>query len=357
MPSAQKVRWAQLKVGIVGIAALAVLAVLVFLMTGKGDLFASDVLVYSYLGDSAAMAEGSAVRLNGILIGKVKAIELSGESDPSRTVRIVMEIQERYLKQIPVDTLVTLSAENVLGTKFVNLKRGTSRETLKAGGELKARDDKDFLEIVQSAYPLLDTANSILNRIDALVSRIESGQGTIGKFLVDDRLYNKLTSTVEQAEKVTTALAEGKGTLGRLLYDDALYEELRTSMTRLSSVLDEIQKGGGTVGKLINDPKLYNELEQTVAEIHSLVNDLNAGKGTAGKLLKSDELHAKLNQTLGDVNKTLEMVNSGHGTFGQLLVNPSLYENINGLSTEMRTLLKDFRANPKKFLRIKLSLF
>jgi phospholipid/cholesterol/gamma-HCH transport system substrate-binding protein len=38
-------------------------------------------------------------------------------------------------------------------------------------------------------------------------------------------------------------------------------------------------------------------------------------------------------------------------------VNPQLYENMNGLSAELRGVMKDFRANPKKFLTIQLKLF
>ncbi len=50
-------------------------------------------------------------------------------------------------------------------------------------------------------------------------------------------------------------------------------------------------------------------------------------------------------------------MNAGQGTIGQLLVNPQLYDNLNGSTREMHGLMKDFRANPKKFLRIKLRLF
>jgi hypothetical protein len=39
------------------------------------------------------------------------------------------------------------------------------------------------------------------------------------------------------------------------------------------------------------------------------------------------------------------------------MVNPALYENLVTTSTEMRGLMKDFRANPKKFLTIKMHLF
>ena len=53
----------------------------------------------------------------------------------------------------------------------------------------------------------------------------------------------------------------------------------------------------------------------------------------------------------------IEKINSGEGTLGQLVVNPQLYESLNGATYEMHQLMKDFRANPKKFLQIKLELF
>ncbi len=91
--------------------------------------------------------------------------------------------------------------------------------------------------------------------------------------------------------------------------------------------------------------------------MHKLVDDLNAGKGTAGQLLKSDDLSNQLKTTIAKLDSILDKVNSGKGTIGQLLVDPQLYENLNGATREMHLLMKDFRANPKKFLRIKLSIF
>jgi len=88
-----------------------------------------------------------------------------------------------------------------------------------------------------------------------------------------------------------------------------------------------------------------------------LVDDLNAGQGTAGKLLKSDDLHNQISASLSKIDVMLDKLNAGQGTLGQLLVNPQLYDNLSGATREMHLLMKDFRANPKKFLRIKLSLF
>jgi phospholipid/cholesterol/gamma-HCH transport system substrate-binding protein len=157
MPPSKKVGWSQLRVGVMAMIALMLVAVLIFLMTGAESPFTDKSTIYTYLSDSAAMTEGSAVRLNGILIGKVKKIELSGSKDRSRTIRMSLQVEHQYLAMIPEDSLIAFSAENVLGAKFLNIKRGESPTTVKHEGELRARDEKDFLEVVQSAMPLLES--------------------------------------------------------------------------------------------------------------------------------------------------------------------------------------------------------
>jgi phospholipid/cholesterol/gamma-HCH transport system substrate-binding protein len=91
--------------------------------------------------------------------------------------------------------------------------------------------------------------------------------------------------------------------------------------------------------------------------MNSIAADLDAGKGTAGKLLKDETAYRQIQGVLGKLDTALGKVNSGEGTLGQLLVNPQLYNSLNGLSSEAHGLVKDIRANPKKFLRIKLGLF
>lgn len=357
MPSPKKVAWSQLKVGIMAIIALVILAVLIFLLTGADNPFAEKATLYTYLRDSAAMTEGSAVRLNGILIGKVKSIELTKDADVNRSIRMTMQIDKNYLNSIPVDSELGFSAESVLGEKFLNIRRGTKPEPLRDGGEIKARDDRDFLEIVQSAMPLLESLQSILARMDKIVGTVEAGKGSIGKLIVDDQVYNRINGMLGNIQTVTGDLAEGKGTIGKLLQDDALYADIRQMTARLDAIAAGLEKGEGTAGKLLKDPALYDELRAATTEIKKLVADLNAGKGTAGRLLKDEALHNRLVATLDRVNGTMDKLNAGQGTLGQLLVNPALYESLTGATGEMRSVMKDFRANPKKFLTIQLKLF
>lgn len=357
MPSAKKVRWAQLKVGIMAIAAMVVLAVLIFLLTGTKKLFVRRATLYTFMDDSAALAVGAPVRLNGILIGDVAQVGLSGLKEPRRIVRVDMSVDASMLSQIPIDSEATISAENVLGTKFINIKRGLSETAIQDRGEVPSKDVSEFDEVVQSGYDVMVTARALLKRIDGVVSDVEGGKGTIGKLLVDEEFYNKLTGTVAETQKVAAAISSGQGTVGRLLYDEALYNDVRSSVNRFETILQNVQDGQGTAGKLIKDPALYDDARDTVAQLRRLVEELNAGKGTAGKLLKDEELHGQIRSTLAKLEDTLDKINTGQGTLGQLMVNPNLYESLTGASGELQGLLKDFRANPKKFLRIKLALF
>lgn len=357
MPSSQKVAWSQLRVGVMAIVALSLLAALVFLMTGADNPFEEKATLYTYMMDSAAMTDGSAVRLNGILIGKVKRIEITGDADNSRAVKMTLVVDRAALPLIPEDSIISFSAENVLGSKFLNIRRGTSRKTVADGGTLQARDDKDFLEVVQSAMPLLDSMQSILHRIDGLIEHIESGRGNLGRLIKDEQLYARINNTLADVQEITAAVRQGKGTIGHLVYDEDLYNDLRRTLSRVDNVAAGLERGEGTAGKLLKDPALYDELRATSRELHTLIENLNKGEGTAGKLLRDEALHNQIVATLSKVNSTIDRLNAGQGTLGQLMVNPALYENLAVTTSQMSALMRDFRANPKKFLTIQLKLF
>ena len=357
MPSAKKVAWAELKVGVMALVAMVLLGVLVFLITGSTTFFSDKVTLYTYLSDSAALTKGANVRLNGILIGGVDKVELSGLSEATRIVRVTMSVDKTFLPSMPTDSQAMIAAENVLGSKYINIKRGIGTELLKAGAEVQALDTTDFDDVVQQGYAVLTSLQGMLKRIDAIVGLVETGKGSIGKLLTDDSLYQNLNGTVLEARQITATLNSGKGTIGKLMNDDALYTDIRGSLNRVNNLLDGLEQGQGTAGKLLKDPALYEELRKTNGEIKTLLADLNAGKGSAGKLLKSDELHKQLLVTMGKVDTLMEKINTGQGTLGQLVVNPQMYESLNGFTRELNSFMKDFRANPKKFLAIKLSIF
>jgi len=341
-----------------------ILAVVIVLITGNTHLFESQSKIYTYMSDAAALQVGAPVNLDGIPIGKVTAIVISGSKDPMRLVRVEMEVPDQRLGQIPLDSLSSISSANVLGTKYINIKSGKSDNMVRAGQEIPALNTAGFDDVVQQGYSILTALQGMVSRVDKIVGLVEAGQGSIGKLLVDETLYNKVLAVVDQVQRLSDIISSDKGTLGKLLNSPEMYDDIRASLTKVDTLVQGLQDGQGTAGKLLKDPALYDELQKTTAEIHKIVTDLNEGKGTAGKLLKSEDLSNQLHDTIarvdtlmGKVSSLMDKVNSGQGTLGQLVVNPQLYDNLAGTTKEMEGLMKDFRANPKKFLRIKLAIF
>jgi phospholipid/cholesterol/gamma-HCH transport system substrate-binding protein len=304
------------------------------------------------------LTPGSPVRINGIQAGSVDNVALSGETNPLRIIKVDFNVDEDMLRQIPVDSVASISSDNLLGsTKFLQITKGTSKDTVRAGGTLKAENTQQFDQLVAQGFNVLDSAQVILTKITNIVSQVESGSGTIGKLLVDQSLYNSLAATVNQVQLLTTTLNSKTGTVGHLINDNALYIQIQTVVDRVDKVMAGLEQGEGTAGALLKDKKVYNDLDKSINQLNTMLANLNAGKGTAGQLLVSDKLGNDVHRTLGKVDLTLDKVNSGQGTIGQLLVNPALYDAATGTTQELHGLLKDFRANPKKFLSIKLHIF
>jgi len=357
MPDRSKVRWSQLKVGIVGLAAFLILAALIFLLTGSTGIFEKMAHLRTYMDDASGIPDGATVRLNGITIGALNKLVLTNSRDPKRIVEFDMQVRAKYLPEIPVDSVAGISAANLLGDKFINITKGMDSKHVEDGAELRSLDTQDIPELLKSASTVFDSLQHVVLRLDNLIGGVEQGKGNIGLLLNDTALYDRLKAIGTEMQGLLGDVRHGKGTFSKLIYDDELYRDLQAPIKRIDAILADVQGGNGTAGKLLKDPTLFDEAKLTVDQIKTLIADVNAGKGTAGRLLKDDQLSRRLDELVGKLNGTIDKLNTGQGTLGQLIVNPQLYDSLNGATKEFQSLAKDMRANPKKFLTIKLVLF
>ncbi len=364
MASQKRVEWAKLKTGILATASMLIAGVLIFLLTGNGTMFEHQAILRTFMTDSAGMAENAPVRLNGILVGHIKQPVLSGSPNPKRTVEVGMVIPEKYLAEIPEDSQAAISAANLLGDKYINITRGIHKKHVEDGGEVASLQTQDVPEILAQSSSLLSQFQTILGRLDGLLTVVENGQGNLGKLFKDDTLYDRLSATAGEVQALVKDVHNSNGTLSHLLYDPAFFDDIKRPIQRLDDMLADIQQKKGTAGKLLYDTQLHDEslglitdARAGVAEAKKMLDDLNAGKGTAGKLLKDEEISKQLDQITLKINAAIDKINAGQGTLGQLMVNPALYDSLTATTTQANGLLKDFRANPKKFMTIRLVLF
>jgi phospholipid/cholesterol/gamma-HCH transport system substrate-binding protein len=357
MADRKKVRWSQLKIGIIAGTAFVILFILVFLLTSAKNPFSHYALLRTYMDNAAGLPDGTEVRLNGIIIGFLETPRLTESRDPKRAVEFDMMVKPDFVPQIPEDSTVAIAASTLLGGKIIDITKGVSKVAVKPGAELRSAQLEDIPQLMGEMKVVLDSLQTIVVHVDNLLGGIEQGKGNIGKLLKDQELYDRLNGIAAEGQKLLTDVRTANGTLGKLIYDDTLYRDLDAPLKRVDSMIADLQGGQGTAGKLLKDPALYDEARQSLSEIHTLLNELNAGKGTAGKLVKDEQLYTRMDDLVAKFNVTVDKINAGQGTLGQFVVNPQLYDALNGATREFQSLAKDMRANPKKFLSLRLALF
>ena len=83
----------------------------IFLLTSSKGFSRRKATLRTYMDDASGIAAGTPVRLNGIIIGSLDKVQLIQHStDPKRTVEFDMEVQQQYLKEIPIDSVAGVSA-------------------------------------------------------------------------------------------------------------------------------------------------------------------------------------------------------------------------------------------------------
>jgi phospholipid/cholesterol/gamma-HCH transport system substrate-binding protein len=98
-------------------------------------------------------------------------------------------------------------------------------------------------------------------------------------------------------------------------------------------------------------------MSSAAANVDQITGRLNRGEGTAGKLLTDQQLYDRLNNMATRVDQVVAGLEAGRGTAGRLLHDQQLYENMNRAVVELRDLLGEIRKDPRKYLRVRVSIF
>src|SRR4051794_23237710 len=177
MRSKQRVQWAQLRVGFVSIVALLILSVLLYLLTGNA-LSPEKARLYLYVPDATGIAQGSPVRVDGIDVGKVGTVGLSGSKDPNRVVRLTLIVDRDALALIPTASYAELGTDSPVGDKFVDIT-SSGRGPMTPGSELPYRVPTDVFKTLDFEQFAVN-----LRQMDAILTDIETGKSRVGQFVM-----------------------------------------------------------------------------------------------------------------------------------------------------------------------------
>jgi phospholipid/cholesterol/gamma-HCH transport system substrate-binding protein len=350
--------WKELRVGIVAILGFVILAAALVLVSGGRGLLTPKYTVKTHLENASGLRRGSLIWLAGVEVGSVGEVRVSRSDDPGRAVEVHMKIDRAFQQSIRRDSQATLGSIGLLGDKYIEISRGSQSEPVVSdGGEIDGSSPPDIKRIIQGTNDLMANVGDLVERVTGIAGKINVQEGTLGKLINDPAIFNNLTGTSEELQDLVKKITAGEGTIGQLVSNPKLYEELQATLQKSQNVVNKVESGEGTLGKVIGDPALHDRAERMLARVEKVVQRIEEGEGFLGRLSKDDTLYTQFNQSLGKFSNVAEKMSNGDGTVSKLLKDPSLYSNLDLASSEMVKFMHDFRENPKKYLRIKLSLF
>jgi phospholipid/cholesterol/gamma-HCH transport system substrate-binding protein len=345
MPRTRSLAWAELKIGIVSVVALALAAMLVFQLSGEGGFAWQQYSLKAVFDNVAGLNEGSPVRVAGVEAGSVTAIGFAGER-----VEVTFELAERMRPRVTTRSSAALGSVSLLGESAIDITASTDGTPIPEWGYVLTRATPGLADVTSQATRGIED-------LTFLIQEIRLGKGSVGRLFTDETLYNEMTALVKAAENVVTSVNRGRGTIPRLINDPTAAKALETALQDFEAITARLRAGEGTLGRFLTDDALARSLSSTGANLDAITGRISRGEGTAGKLISDRELYDRLNSMSDRLERVMTGLEEGQGTAGQLLRDRQLYENMNGAVGELRQLVRDIRADPRKFLNVRVSLF
>jgi phospholipid/cholesterol/gamma-HCH transport system substrate-binding protein len=338
MPSPQQVNWAKFRASAVILAGLLILGTVAFLLTG-GTLLEPKVQIYLYLPDATGVEPGSPVRVDGISVGKVSLVELSGSNEPNRVVKITMTIERDRLPSFTDDSTAETTSDTLIGDKFIDVTSGTGAKHLAAGGELQYKASGGLMQRLDIAQ-----FQQQMHLIELQLDDIEQGKSPLGAFIKGDAIYNEVRHKITQLQRGIHVAADTTTAVGQALYTDALYRKVTEPLRQLDESLARLQSGQGTGGALLRDTQQYQQALAQVADLRRSIESLHGAE-----MITSDRAYNDWTRQVGAIIRQVDEFNAGG-----MLTTSAVYDNFDGMAKELQAKGKEFRENPRKFLRMKL---
>ncbi|MDD5255758.1 MAG: MlaD family protein [Candidatus Omnitrophica bacterium] len=182
----------ELRVGVFVFVGLVIFAAFI-LSIGGLKMLASGYQVKFLFHFVNGVKVGAPVRFAGVDVGEVRRINFIRPPEGKMQVEIVGWVQDNV--EIPVDSSVWVNTLGLLGEKYVEILPGEDwQNKLERGGTLTGNEPIAINEVERS---LKDTASSV----GEVINKIKNGEGTVGKLISEDAIYNDLEALASDVRR------------------------------------------------------------------------------------------------------------------------------------------------------------
>jgi len=195
---------------------------------------------------------GDSVVARGMPIGKVSELKLITRDHNAHTNGVLVtslldapiELREGYR--------LAVVSSSILGGRIMEIDEGPEDAYPLEEG-MVAYGDKPY-----------DLINDTAKLLNSLKEDLTGEGGIVGN----------LRHSSQELDEIVTRVNSGEGTLGKLLSaDDTVYRDVQATAASLRTITASIENKEGVLGQLVGDAEMANELKQTLREARAAIDD------------------------------------------------------------------------------------
>ena len=246
--------------------------------------------VFSEIG---GLREGDNVFLRGMNIGRVRQTDLQGSHV---RVYVALDVPLNLRHGYKIDVVDA----SMLGGKNLKIYEGPD-DAPELGENMTVLGAKPV--------EMIEEMGRAISELQKTINAVNAGEGTLGKLLKDEVVYDNLASISESFKQIMSRLESGEGSLGKMLVSDdgQLYNDGKALMANLRIISQNLADGKGTLGQLMSgEDTVFKDLEGTLGAIRNIAESIDAGEGTIGKLVRDAKLYDETSLLVEDVRAAVD---------------------------------------------------
>jgi phospholipid/cholesterol/gamma-HCH transport system substrate-binding protein len=301
----------------------------------KGTGFGREEQVISArVHEAGQLLKGASVKLRGVPIGRVDAIELERNSSG---VIITMTIASDV--RLPEDPVVLLSPESMFGDWQAQIY---PRSSFPLYAYAESPDPK-----IIPGYSLPD-----ISRLTAVADQIATNMAELSdrfELAFTDQTARNVREAIENIQKVSEQLT------GLISRQNANADQVAASLAGTSESLGAAADAAARSFAQLEQALGGGRLTGIVANVQSA--SVQADSISRVMLQATRDLRvaaASADSTFRKVGSVADALNRGEGTLGRLVRDTTLYYRILETNAEVQALLRDIRANPRKYINFQV---
>ena len=264
-----------------------------------------STVIKVHFDDVGTLAIGDKVTVSGVHKGKVNKMNLTkGGVEVELVVSSEVELMQ--------DAQIVIKNFGVMGERFVSITPGKDSVALDISQPINGQYDAGLPEV--------------MGLMGEMVVELHDLVGTLKKTAVSDSSLNKFSNTIHNLESVS--------------------KSLKNYVERNEGKLDETAD---------NFLKASKHLNRTLAQNSNKIDSVAT---------RFDRVSIELEKFVGQLDtlsvsarEFAESLNNPEGTLKLLTDDRRLYDDLRKTADNIDDLISDIRANPKKYLTVKVSVF